>query len=781
MKSTDLFDSLGLKWIPISISVEWNEEKQKNDKVLNPYKETGYRPDVNDFKNDKYKQYKKYKNYEYGAVDTTDFHHIDVDTVKSKDYPDEVLDFIAKNKQERPYYESIGKGNPHFLFKNEKGIKGNRPQTIFKDIELLTGQWAWFKLDCEMYNADLPITPLESKYIVSKPVKKIKKVFKSTNIENNILPNNIPIKQLKPTEEQIEILDNISDEYWTNYDDWMKCIWALHNEFDDIELCNNYSKRASNYESISQVEALCYSDKKKAMSFGTLAYYSKLSNEKKYFQIKAKYSKIQFSDKEFDIAQMYLDVVGDNVVKQDDEVYVYKNPFWKKDKNLDYLRLDITKTMFEVFTNQMINLLKEEIEKDKDNTALKKLITTSIHLIKTGARQKAIATQVKLLLDNEEYDFDLVRPEVICFKNTSFDLLTRKEIQITKYDYITLSTKYDYRKSTEEEFKTINDFIIEILPNKEVRQAALSVLRLALQGKLDQYFILFNGDGGNGKGCILELFEKVLGNEYYYDGHNSILQGKLKSGACPEMANSDKKRCIVYSEPDESEKLNTSTIKQLTGCSVINSRSLYSDNSKVNLTSTSILQCNQRPKLSGRTDNALMRRIVDIHFPMTFVNSSEDLIEGNELVKLKNEKFSLPCFKDTHKFALFDILFQCDKNQIYLPEEVLMRTKQFLFDNDDLLNWFFKYYKLTDDKKKFVKSKDLYDEFRGSDVFSNFTKDERRNEWSVSKFIEKLKTNVALRKYWFDRKKIDGKDLYSLISNYEKIKDDDSDNDEVED
>lgn len=765
----EYFKKLNLPIMPIPISIVYNKEKKKKEKKLDVFKETNTRPSYEDFASGKYLAYKDFEGYEYGAVDTSSVNQIDIDTESSKSYSPEVEKFIETAKIDRPFFRSIGKGNPHFLFKNETPLEGGkRIQTTLEDIELLTGQWSWFKMDSFVYNASTPLKALDMKYIHSKAVKK-KKILKSSNSETIILPKKEPIK---PSIEQTEILDNISEEYWSNYDDWIKLVWAMYSEFNSVELCDTYSKRASNYEDISAIEKLCHSDTKKAMTFGTLAYYSKKSNENKYIEIKAKYSPIKFSDKEYDIANLYINTVGDNIVKQDDEVYIYSAPFWKKDKKLEALRINITRVMCKVFTTQLINLLKEEQENpDKDNSFNKKLVNTSISLIKTGARQKAIAEQVKFILQNEEYNFDLVRPEVFCFKNISFDLIKRQQCEINKYDYISLNSKYDYRKSTPEEYETISNFIEEILPHKEVREAALSVLRLALQGNLDQYFVLFNGDGGNGKGCILELFEKVLGGDYYYDGQNSTLTKTLKSGADPAVANSNKKRCIVYSEPDESEKLNTSTIKQLTGCAVINGRTLYSENTKVYLTSTSILQCNQRPKLSGRTDNALMRRIVDIEFPMTFVNSKEDLIEGNDMVKLKNEKFAKADFKDIHKYALFEILLNNKHDKIYIPDEVVCRTKKFLFNNDDLLNWFFKYYKATDNKKDYLTGKSLYEEFRASEVYNDFTKDERRNEWSESKFIEKLKTNVALRRHWYDRKKINKKEIYSCLTNYIKIAD----------
>lgn len=166
----------------------------------------------------------------------------------------------------------------------------------------------------------------------------------------------------------------------------------------------------------------------------------------------------------------------------------------------------------------------------------------------------------------------------------------------------------------------------------------------------------------------------------------------------------------------------------------------------------------------------MLRRLIDILFPVNFVNSVDDLIEGNEFVKLKDVSFKEKEFKDNHKYALFDIIFNSEYDEIFIPKEVQSRGTQFLYDNDDLLNWFNEYYELSDDVEDIVKLKDLYDEFKGSATFTDFTKDQRRNEWSKSKFMEKIQTSIALKRYYKDLIKIKGVGYRSVITNYKKKK-----------
>ena len=779
MKLTEYCDEKGIKWFPINLTIKENGEGKKI-KTLNPYKETGYRPDMNDFKTDKYKKYKFLKGYEYGVIDTNDIQQIDIDITNNKKYSEEVHDFIAKNKQDRPYFNSIGKGNPHFLFQNEL-FENNRIQSNLDDIEFLTGQWSYIKLDTEIFNPNETLKTLDEKYFEVKKEKKPKSLLKLDNSKTLDSSNIIEFKT--PSQEDIEILDNISNEYFSNYDDWLKLMWSIYNEFGDLELCDKYSKKGSNYSGIEEVIKIVNDDKKKLITFGTVYYYSKLSNKENFFRIKVRYSKKLENDTDKSIAKIYLNIVGDNVVKQNEELYIYKGIFWEKDETRNMIRLDMSDTLEELFEEQLKNvkneikeLKKKEIDDESSNLNQEKILklkmkmlNSALRSVNTSAKQKAITDQIYIILENKEYNFDLNTKNIFCFNNKSFNLDTNEEVKINKYDYVTLHTSYDYRKPSIDEKNKIMNFLEEILPNKDTRDCAISCLRRALQGYQDEYFILFNGQGGNGKGVLLELFMEILGTEYFYEGHNAILTSKPKTGANPEIANCNLKRCITFSEPDESEKLNASAIKLMSGNPVINARTLYSKNNVTNLTATIILQCNQRPKISGRSDAALSRRFVDILFPINFVNSERELVEGNDSIKLKDMSFKAKDFKDNHKFALFDIIFNSEYKNIYIPNTVSSRTNEFLCDNDDLLNWFNEFYEFTEDPKVCIKFIDLYQDFKISQTYQQLSNDEKRNEWTKSKFKDKLQTNILLKRFYRERIKIDGADFKSVLINYKKI------------
>ena len=81
-----------------------------------------------------------------------------------------------------------------------------------------------------------------------------------------------------------------------------------------------------------------------------------------------------------------------------------------------------------------------------------------------------------------------------------------------------------------------------------------------------------------------------------------------------------------FSRGVESLVPNIPLLKQLTGGGVMEARGLYQSARDIHILGTQILECNQRPAIKGRTDNALLRRIIDINFEMKFT-SNKNLIE----------------------------------------------------------------------------------------------------------------------------------------------------------
>ena len=102
----------------------------------------------------------------------------------------------------------------------------------------------------------------------------------------------------------------------------------------------------------------------------------------------------------------------------------------------------------------------------------------------------------------------------------------------------------------------------------------------------------------------------ILGKNKLYGGMkgNNLTEDLETNGPSPHWANCDKKRMVVFQEPNENKELNVSTLKYITE-NDIEARHLFSNNTCVELMCTWVLCCNVKPEVDGVSNNALERRI----------------------------------------------------------------------------------------------------------------------------------------------------------------------------
>ena len=68
-----------------------------------------------------------------------------------------------------------------------------------------------------------------------------------------------------------------------------------------------------------------------------------------------------------------------------------------------------------------------------------------------------------------------------------------------------------------------------------------------------------------------------------------------------------------------------------------------------------------------------------------------------------------------------------------------------------------------------IKLDDIFEYIQLSEYYKNLTKQERR-EYNSKAFYAKISENVFLRKYYHERKKIQGIDYKNILTNHRKIK-----------
>jgi len=655
--------------------------------------------------------------------------------------------------------KSTGRGMPHIWFKKDAADGDTNSQSkLYDKVDVL------YKNSFEDPNGYiLNVTEL-STFKDYKNKKTKKKVELKVKKEENKTPP--PLKEdIEPKDR--EILDNIDVKYWEEYPSWRNLMWAIFNKYADYDLCLHYSRLARPSVDMKDIVECVEKDTKGVISIGTGYHYSKLSNEDKYFEIVGKYHDIDVESSDNAMAQLFLEHIHNNVVNHKGSFFVFNGMYWNKDdkkQNREYLKKYMHRTLSQIFRNKRIHVNSLAFVDDEDvmkkrNKSLSK-ICKMIELVDSESKQNNILAQVKMEIPYSDRKMDCIRTNYFCFKNCAFDLDNGKRVLPQREDYITMRTDYDYKEPTDKQKTTIINFMKSILPHEDVRESVISVLRRGMYGKQDEKFIFFNGGGRNGKDTLVDIFRCLITDVYSKVSHNAILTEKVrKGGPCSTTFSFDKKRAIIYSEPDEGVALNGAKIKELTGTEYICARELFSTDATIIMQAISIMLCNQLPEINARTDRSIIDRIVNLLFPVTFVDSENDIVD--EFTVLKDTKFKEDSFRYEHRLALFDLLIKSEHRKVFEPESVKLRSQEYLYGSDELVCWLRKITELYKDDP-FVSILDLHTMFK-TDNFEEFNMEQKKTWKKRIYFMDKLTNLPMIKRFYKKRYKGNGVDKTHVL------------------
>lgn len=542
----------------------------------------------------------------------------------------------------------------------------------------------------------------------------------------------------------------------TNYDDWMRVGMALKT-IDAYDLFVLFSQTSSSYDEKGCREAW-NGFKPSSITVASLYYWAKQRDKTTYYALMER--KMSMGN-EYEISLIANRII-DNVVRVDDDFYLY-DFYWKRCSAND-LRSAVMKEIRCYVMSCLSSIIKKT---DIDNydeivTSLRKILNGQIN--KTTS-QKNILDQYCINMPKTDVDMDTLRPYYFCFKNCAFDLKTNRRVETTRDDFITQNTGYDYEEPTKEQVDEVARLVESILPDPEKRRFYMSVLRTGMIGLAFENLIFATGEGGNGKGLLNDFFAEMLGKDYYYKGDKKTLTEPIKQGANPEVANINKKRTVVFSEPEQGARIQVGTMKELTGGGTLNARGLYQSNCVCKLTLTALLEYNtkSKPNLNGDVDDAIQRRLKVCKFDQSFKLKP---VEGEQQA---NPFYKTTEFKTGYRCALFAYLLRYKDIELYETDVIQKETMDYFFGSDEFLGWFDSHYELTDNETDFVKLTDMLDCYKGAQ--RGRTKKEMR-DLTRKTFQEAFESNIKFKKLklFYERKKIDGEDYRSIFLRIRKLK-----------
>jgi hypothetical protein len=446
-----------------------------------------------------------------------------------------------------------------------------------------------------------------------------------------------------------------------------------------------------------------------------------------------------------------------------------------------------------VFQDQMIELLKSYA-----------IAYNSLKRLSNNVSRKAIAEVFMGILHINEIKWD-GDPNLFAFKNCIMDLRTGEMVKPCKEQFIRTTCNwewnYDYDMT---KVNNIQELIESILPVKVVRDYYLLFNATALTGHKVQRVPINTGTGGNGKSLCRELMSGVVGGYGMKIPTDILTKAMNSSSPNPFIANMDMKRSLHFTEPDEGQQINSSTLKDLSGERTVTGRGLYSSNTLVNLIASLAGDCNTILSFTNITHenaNALLRRLVIIYFPTTAVtqevyNLLEDKTNYNVKKNYAEDKFWL----DNNRQAMFLLLLEYAKEFIAnpllidnVPQECIDRTVKHISSSSIVVDWFVDIFEEAEvdesnpeehesdesnpeehkSDEQIMSFRDVYKLFKDGEIYKRFNKAEKRTykedffktELAKSSCIKK--GCVKYRKDYHNNKQLDND--YTLVGYKIKI------------
>lgn len=457
------------------------------------------------------------------------------------------------------------------------------------------------------------------------------------------------------------------------------------------------------------------------------------------------------------LADRFLTEFGNYVIKtKQGELNVYwgekingevVNGRWYNETNKDKqykLYRYISEDLFKIISGEIIGAV--ELDEKDINKLLKVLRTNCSVSNKMNDIIKHILTKAYEI----EKDFNS-DPFLIGFNNGVYDLKKDEFRDYTYTDYITLSTKYDYKDIdyNNPDNVAIKEELVKIFesihPDEEHRLLNLQVLASGLDGRAYQKLFLFNGQGGNGKGLEGSLMDAVLG-EYYFQPGNGILKDVERANTpSPDMFNLKNKRYINFKEVAGAVRV--AMLRNLTGGGKFCGRLLNCNPESFYMTATFVMEFNNSPDLDGKPQRADYRRLVDLFFPVNFTDDPNKIGKTFDGIQFKegNTYYETQEFIQKVRDCFLDMLLGVyrtykdkdgDKGMIFtIPKSIRERTEKFIENQNLFLKLFNNHYIRTpveesEDKKskakKTKKLKDIWDTITYDDEYKRMPYRERK-------------------------------------------------------
>jgi P4 family phage/plasmid primase-like protien len=392
--------------------------------------------------------------------------------------------------------------------------------------------------------------------------------------------------------------------------------------------------------------------------------------------------------------------------------YEFKQPRWRSlgCDTSDIVRV-VDNDLKSFVKKSLAELEKEDPSCDPDIKAVSEMVKNIANYTFKSLLIRNMESLYKIEFSTEWIQSLDINTNVLGFDDCVYDVIDKTFREGRPIDMITLSTGHK-REDIENCDETIGQRIIEALRaihgTEEVFSFVMKVIASAISGdRIDDRVQIWTGPGGNGKGITKTAISSAFG-QYYYEVNSGMFATRSvasSSAPTPELADLHGKRICVQSECEPDDKLRVSLLKQCSGHDVISARRLHKDPISVLCQAIIIILCNEIP---GCDDNsgAFARRLEVIFHGMCFVDNPT-LPNERQIDKTLNS--FLKTKKAGASFLSILIKYFNDFGQVFeVPQSVKNEAKDYIGDNDVLVNFMEKYFEKTGDQSDTILLEDVW-------------------------------------------------------------------------
>ena len=519
-----------------------------------------------------------------------------------------------------------------------------------------------------------------------------------------------------------------------DYHDWMRVGLALHNIDNSllpawVEFSKKSGKKFKDGECDKIWKTMKNPSSGNVLTIRSLAYWAK-QDDPKQFEIFNKEEFKTMMRKSLDGNTYFL---AKSVYAKYSDRFVcssIKSNCWWEFKNHRWTRIEEGYTLKVLLSEDFANEYNREIAE----VSLKATQVTGMEKEELQQRRTYIGKIVEKLMNNlfkktlldeckslfydskfeEKLDSNIY---LIGFENGVYDLEQSVFREGRPDDYISLSTKNDYHKWHEKNpyNAMIFKFLEQVLPNQAVRKYFLNALCTCLAGTTkEEKLYIMTGSGSNGKSLTMDLMYLALG-DYYMSCPITIITRKRGSSneTSPEKVRMKGRRCGVFQETDDGEKLNVGVMKEFTGGDKVLVRDLFKGAQEMLEFKPQMkyfLTCNQLPEVPSN-DDGTWRRLRVIAFLSKFTDNPT---KANEFMIDTMLKQKIEQWAPTFVSYLIHVYNTEYKNKTYLtdPEEVMASTKQYKMENDPITDYIVARIQVTNNPKNILYHEAIWEDFK---------------------------------------------------------------------